>query len=278
MLSTLRNQQTLFLRSALFWACFIFIAFSYCGLLSTFVLKQAIDWRESFFWVVREWWLWAFITPFVFIALTASNNNRSPTLRLVVKIALISLTLIAMYRLSIAHFVDGDVVTAVAVDRLPKHIIALGFVLFSWYLFDKNEQRFMKKETLNKPCDNVKKTREDDVLIESKSTNTSKTITVTKGTLDVPLQVEQIVSLVSARNYVEVYTRNDTYLVRSTLKLLIDKLPQNNFIQVHRSNIVNIETILNVRKQRSGHAMLTLNNGQQLNVSKRYLSSIKAAI
>jgi DNA-binding LytR/AlgR family response regulator len=47
-------------------------------------------------------------------------------------------------------------------------------------------------------------------------------------------------------DYIKIQTGEKTFTVYSTLKKLQDKLPENKFVRVHRSFVVNISKINNI--------------------------------
>ncbi|MGA0374172.1 MAG: LytR/AlgR family response regulator transcription factor [Flavobacteriaceae bacterium] len=46
-------------------------------------------------------------------------------------------------------------------------------------------------------------------------------------------------------DYVKVVTNNKNYMVLSTMKSFLDKLPKNQFIRIHKSYIVNLKKVIN---------------------------------
>lgn len=46
-------------------------------------------------------------------------------------------------------------------------------------------------------------------------------------------------------DYVKVVTNSKNYMVLSTMKSFLDKLPQNQFIRIHKSYIVNLKKVIN---------------------------------
>jgi DNA-binding LytR/AlgR family response regulator len=60
------------------------------------------------------------------------------------------------------------------------------------------------------------------------------------------IKLSEIYYVKSDSNYVEVFLEQKKHLVRSTLKNFIDLLPEDMFIQVHRSYIVNINEITSI--------------------------------
>lgn len=56
----------------------------------------------------------------------------------------------------------------------------------------------------------------------------------------VKLLLDDILFLEADRNYCQIVTANQSYILTATLKVMQDKLPGNIFVRIHRSYIVNI--------------------------------------
>ncbi|MBP0903924.1 LytR/AlgR family response regulator transcription factor [Mariniflexile gromovii] len=59
----------------------------------------------------------------------------------------------------------------------------------------------------------------------------------------VKVQIADILYIEAERNYSRIHSKNKEYLLVVTLKDLEDKLPENHFIRIHRSFIVNLSQI-----------------------------------
>ncbi len=57
------------------------------------------------------------------------------------------------------------------------------------------------------------------------------------------INIRDIVFVQSFRNYVEIQTAEGKFVVRSSLKEFSEQLPANQFIQTHRSYLVNLENV-----------------------------------
>ena len=68
-------------------------------------------------------------------------------------------------------------------------------------------------------------------------------IFVKKDHLLVKIRFDELEWIKAERNYLELHCCEKMHLIRSTLKDFLDKLPENNFIQVHRSYAVNLKHI-----------------------------------
>lgn len=86
------------------------------------------------------------------------------------------------------------------------------------------------------------------------------------GNSELFFQEQEIILIEAAGNYLCLHTRYDNYIIRSTLKTLLPKLPPL-FVQVHRSAIVNI---LHVKQVVTSACMyLVLSNNRQVKISRR---------
>ncbi|MFT4926647.1 MAG: two-component system LytT family response regulator [Phenylobacterium sp.] len=65
-----------------------------------------------------------------------------------------------------------------------------------------------------------------------------------------------------------------THVVRKTMKQLEGELDPEQFIRIHRSNMVNKNKISHVTNDNNGDVVVLLDNGQSLKVSRRYKSRI----
>jgi len=87
-------------------------------------------------------------------------------------------------------------------------------------------------------------TREILRVILRKMRRTTKSITLRVDGKELRLATEDIHYVKTDRNYLEVYTAQKKYLVRSSIPQFTEKLPDElEFLQVHRSYLVRIEHI-----------------------------------
>ena len=83
------------------------------------------------------------------------------------------------------------------------------------------------------------------------------------------LRFEQIDYLRAARNYVSVHAGGREYVLRETMANLETRLPEKTFVRTHRSFIVNIDKIREIRNVDSGHRIF-LDNGAEVPLSRGY--------
>ncbi len=70
--------------------------------------------------------------------------------------------------------------------------------------------------------------------------------------------------------YVRLHSGEKSHLVRERLKNVEEKLDPDQFMRIHRSTIVNVERIREVKPHPYGGAMAVLHDGTKLKVSRTY--------
>ncbi|MBT8448638.1 MAG: LytTR family transcriptional regulator DNA-binding domain-containing protein [Gammaproteobacteria bacterium] len=79
----------------------------------------------------------------------------------------------------------------------------------------------------------------------------------------------------AAGDYMCVHTKKETYIVRSTMKDLEEKLSAPFFQRIHRSTLVNFNKITKIEKLTKGEALLYTEEGASLKVSRNYRSCLE---
>ncbi len=80
----------------------------------------------------------------------------------------------------------------------------------------------------------------------------------------------------SAGNYVRLHTGEETHVVRSTLTAVEAWLDPEQFVRVHRSIIVNLDWVTEVRPWFQGELAVILRDGSNLNLSRTYRHRLEA--
>jgi two-component system LytT family response regulator len=78
--------------------------------------------------------------------------------------------------------------------------------------------------------------------------------------------------IASEENYVRIHTGKETHLLRETMTNLEKRLDPEIFLRVHRSSIVNLEYVEEVRSAPDGDVLLV--NGERIPMSRSYRSYI----
>jgi two-component system, LytTR family, response regulator len=92
------------------------------------------------------------------------------------------------------------------------------------------------------------------------------------------LSVEDIQRVSAAGNYVEVHASGKVHLIRDTLTSFIAQLDAGQFLRVHRSHVVRVGFIAELRPMFHGDYELVLRDGNTLAMSRRYKALLPEAI
>lgn len=92
------------------------------------------------------------------------------------------------------------------------------------------------------------------------------------------LSVEDINHVAAAGNYVEVRAAGKVHLIREPLSSFISQLSPEEFLRVHRSHVVRIGFIAEMRPMFHGDYELILRDGARLPLSRRYKQLLPATI
>lgn len=89
------------------------------------------------------------------------------------------------------------------------------------------------------------------------------------------LSVDEIRWIEAQENYVRICTGKDSHLLRETIGNLEHRLDPRSFLRVHRSAIVNLRHVKEVKSEPDGDALVVLKSGEQVPMSRSYRSRIQ---
>ncbi|MET0310051.1 MAG: response regulator [Sphingomonas sp.] len=84
------------------------------------------------------------------------------------------------------------------------------------------------------------------------------------------VDVDSIERIDAAGDYMCIYTGDNTLILRETMKDLEKRLDPRRFQRVHRSTIVNLDLVKQVKPHTNGECFLVLNSGASVKVSRSY--------
>ena len=88
------------------------------------------------------------------------------------------------------------------------------------------------------------------------------------------LPVSDIRWIGAEENYVRVCTDTENHLLRETMAHIEERLDPEMFLRVHRSSIVNLQHVKEVRNELNGDCTVVMVGGQKLAMSRGYRSRI----
>jgi two-component system LytT family response regulator len=84
------------------------------------------------------------------------------------------------------------------------------------------------------------------------------------------VDVDSIERIDAAGDYMCIYTGDNTLILRETMKDLERRLDPRRFQRVHRSTIVNLDLVKQVKPHTNGECFLVLDSGASVKVSRSY--------
>jgi two-component system LytT family response regulator len=185
---------------------------------------------------------------------------------------------------------DGfDVLEALASEpsfTMPRVIFTTAYDSYALRAFDIHAVDYLLKpftlERLHSALENARQhlqgpkppsARED----EAKSNGdryTQRIVFKSRGRI-LFLAVSEIRWIGAEENYVRICTQSETHLLRETMSHLEEKLDPQMFLRVHRSSIVNLQFVKEVRTDADGECMVILINGQKIPMSRSYRARIQ---
>ncbi len=84
------------------------------------------------------------------------------------------------------------------------------------------------------------------------------------------VDVDTIERIDAAGDYMCIYTGDNTLILRETMKDLEKRLDPRRFQRIHRSTIVNLDLVRQVKPHTNGECFLVLGSGAQVKVSRSY--------
>jgi two-component system LytT family response regulator len=88
------------------------------------------------------------------------------------------------------------------------------------------------------------------------------------------LPVSEIRWVGAEENYVRLCTEHETHLLRETMAHLEERLDPHSFLRVHRSFIVNLQFVKEVRTDHDGESSVMMLDGHKIAMSRSYKSRI----
>ena len=89
------------------------------------------------------------------------------------------------------------------------------------------------------------------------------------------LAVSDIRWIGAEENYIRICTQSETHLLRETMNRIEERLDPQMFLRVHRSSIVNLQYVKEVRTEADGECTVMMVNGQKIAMSRSYRSRVQ---
>lgn len=101
-------------------------------------------------------------------------------------------------------------------------------------------------------------------------------LVIGSGRSNLIVPINQIVFIRSSSPYIEIHTADKKHLHSETLKSMVEKLDPTQFLQIHKSTIINLQQVVSYKSRLNGDYDVLLQNGQELRLSRNFVNRFKA--
>lgn len=189
---------------------------------------------------------------------------------------------------------DGfSVLKALAPEQMPIVIFTTAYDQYAIKAFDAHALDYLLKpfdqERLRDALHRARlaaRTHSDRVLTDrllnilqvARGAPQARRLLVRAGGRVVFLAYDEIEWIEAAANYVRVHAGKVSYMLRSSIGTIAEKLPNDQFVRIHRSTVVNARIIKELQPCNSGEFIVVLRNGKELSCSRGYRSGLRRLI
>jgi len=186
---------------------------------------------------------------------------------------------------------DGlGVVDAVGADRIPLVVFVTAFDEFALDAFDRHALDYVLKpidperfrRTVQRAVEWIRSRRAGEAganllaLLEElrRERPRPERIVVKAGGRMTFLRIDEIRWISAAGNYVKIHAPAGSFLLRKTLQDIERELDPRRFLRIHRSTIVAVDRVREIRPDGRGDGEVLLDDGTRLPMSRTYRERI----
>jgi two-component system, LytTR family, response regulator len=161
-------------------------------------------------------------------------------------------------------------------DRVPAVIFVTAHDTFAVRAFDQHAVDYLVKPVHEQRFHESVARARDRLRASSRTMPMPRRIVIGTGGMDLVFDLDEIDWIEADDYYAAVHARGRRYLLRESLASLEARLDPERFVRVHRSAIVNLEHVREVRSAPS--SAVVLRDGMELPLSRRRREHVTQAI
>ena len=180
---------------------------------------------------------------------------------------------------------DGfAVVEAVGADRMPLTVFVTAYDQYALRAFEAqaldyvlkplDEDRFRRVLQRVRRQSEVATAQQLSDLLRSVRPESAGRLAIKSGGKTIFLRRGEIRWFEAFGNQVRVRTTADTYVLRETIKNLETRLDPDRFVRIHRSTIVNVEHVREIRPWYTGEYIVVMSDRHELTLSRGYRANL----
>ncbi len=173
-------------------------------------------------------------------------------------------------------------------DEIPEIIFTTAFDQYAIKAFELNAVDYIMKpfskqrfaEAVEKVSERLKQKKSEPKAenfarkMKEEVRELERLFVKTGSKIDV-IPVTEIARIEAQDDYVYIITAKGKFLKKETMNYLEKALPENTFVRVHRSHIVNINNIQKIEKYGKDSSVVILKDGSSVQVSKSRIKELK---
>ena len=170
-----------------------------------------------------------------------------------------------------------EVIKQRTVERMPAVVFLTAFDQFAIRAFETEALDYLVKPVSEARFAATMKRLEKRLRSSSKPTR-QETIVVTTARGATVLHLNEIDWIEAAGNYSQLWVGSRSYFLRESLQVLEERIQTHGFTRAHRSALVRLEAVRELRRSRAGGLVAILGSGVQVPISRRRSPSFTAAL
>jgi two-component system LytT family response regulator len=173
--------------------------------------------------------------------------------------------------------IDGfEVIKQRTVERMPAVVFLTAFDQFAIRAFETEALDYLVKPVSEARFAATMKRLEKRLRSSSKPQRETIVVTTSRGAT--VLHLNEIDWIEAAGNYTQLWVGTRSYFLRESLQLLEERIQAHGFIRAHRSALVRLEAVRELRRTRAAGLVAVLGSGVRVPISRRRSASFTAAL
>ncbi len=165
------------------------------------------------------------------------------------------------------------------ISIVPEVIFTTAYDEFAIDAFEVNALDYLLKpiraEKMKRAIEKVQRTKENGILQSDRHLTDESKVFVKDGERCWLIKLNKVRYIQSAGNYSQLFFDKNKPMIYKSLSKLEERLPVQSFFRANRSQIVNLNFIESVETWGNGGLILTMNDGAEIEVSRRHTSNFK---
>jgi two-component system, LytTR family, response regulator len=159
-----------------------------------------------------------------------------------------------------------------AIKAFEAHAVDYLLKPFTKERFEKALEKFFSQAPVQKK--NTEELLQSATHLPSQS---ERIVVKTAGKIKI-IPIPEILYLEAADDYVKIYTKEGSFLKNKTMSFFENTLPQDQFVRIHRSYILNVQEITRIDPYEKENHLAILRSGARIPVSKNGYGKLKEVL